>query len=251
MMERGVGRKEGTNFDLSAKDGGNDGISPSLARPSFYASQLSKFSFRDAGLGWAKQLLGPDAYLAFDNMVFKPPRVGGTTPWHQDEAYNNPLRYQRQVTIWIAMFDTTPENGAMAFIPGSHLLGVLPHRLNGGGSHANSLECFAGFDPSTAAVCSIPAGAMTIHHGCTIHGASVNKSDANRLGYIFNYKVPPVAHPELGEFSWNANVAASVHQQHRRWLKRGGILAEAVRFLRSDRDNQRYFIERFLKRVGL
>jgi hypothetical protein len=113
------------------------------------------------------------------------------------------------------------------------------------------LECIAGFDAGTAQVCAISAGAMTIHHGCTIHGAAVNKSDTNRLGYILNYKVPPEAHPELGEFAWNAGVAASVHQQHRRWLRRGGIFAEIARFLRSDSENRRYFIERLLKRTGL
>ena len=251
MIERGTGRKEGRAFDVAAREGARDGISFSLFRPSLYATELSRWPFREKALAMAKQLLGPDATLAGDNTVFKPRRLGGPTAWHQDEAYNNPLRYQRQVTIWIAMFDTTPENGAMAFIPGSHLLGVLPHRLQGGASYANSIECYRGFDPMDAKVCPIPAGGMTIHLGCTIHGASGNTSDGDRLGYILIYKTPPQSKPELGEFSWNADVAASVYAQRRRWLLRGGIFQEIIRFLRSDRDNQRHFFQRLQKRIGL
>jgi hypothetical protein len=251
MIERGTGQKEGRAFDVAAREGARDGISLSLFRPSLYATELSRWPFREIGLAMAKQLLGPDATLAGDNTVFKPRRLGGATAWHQDEAYNNPLRYQRQVTIWIAMFDTTLENGAMAFIPGSQLLGVLPHRLQGGARYANAIECCRGFDPKDAKVCPIPAGGMTIHLGCTIHGASANTSDGNRLGYILNYKTPAQSHPELGEFSWNANVAASVHAQRRRWLLRGGIFQEIIRFVKSDRDNQRHFFNRLRKRIGL
>ena len=70
--------------------------------------------------------------------------------------------------IWIALFDTTPSNGAMAFIPRSHKLGVLRHRLNGDAREANSLECCGEFDRTAAKLCPIRAGGITIHHGCTI-----------------------------------------------------------------------------------
>jgi len=250
LFERGAGLHDGRYIDLSEKTGGGGGITPSLFRPSFYAPELSKWPFREVCLAIAKQLLGPDAELAADNTVFKPRHVGGPTPFHQDEAFNNTMRYHRQVTIWIAMFDTTPDNGAMSFIPGSHHLGVLQHRLFGGASAANSYECFSGFDPSAARICPIPAGGMTIHHGCTIHGAGGNSSDSNRLGYIFNYKTPPVPRPELGEFHWNGTAALATRNGRRPWLLRGGMIPELLRFLRSDRDNKRYFLDRLRERVG-
>jgi hypothetical protein len=250
MFERGTGLKDGRNMDLSERTGGGGGISPALFRPSFYAPELSRWSFREVCLAIAKQLLGPDAELAADNSVFKPRHVGGPTPFHQDEAFNNTLRYQRQVTIWIAMFDTTLDNGAMRFVPGSHRLGVLPHRLYGGASAANSFECYSGFDPLSARICPIPAGGMTIHHGCTIHGAAGNNSDSNRLGYILNYKTPPEPRPELGEFYWNGTEAIAAHEQRRRWLRRGGIVPELLRFLRADRTNKQHFLDRLRKRIG-
>jgi hypothetical protein len=250
LIQRGTGRKDGRSFDIAAREGGDGRVSLGLFRPSLYSSELSGWSFRNIGLQIARQLLGPDTTLAADNTVFKPKRVGGPTPLHQDEAYNDPLHYERQVTIWIAMSDTTVENGAMAFIPGSHLLGILPHRLHGGREEANAIECCSGFDPATQMVCPIPAGGMTIHLGRTVHGASFNTSDSDRLGYILNYKTPPLPRPELGEFAWNAKVARAIHGRRRRWLLGGGIFREVLRFIFADRDNKRFFFKRLRKRLA-
>jgi ectoine hydroxylase-related dioxygenase (phytanoyl-CoA dioxygenase family) len=247
LLARNVGQKEGRLFDISATEDGDKGVTPQLFRPSLYARELSNWSYRQIGLAIAKQLLGPEATLSADNAVFKPSHIGGVTPWHQDEAYNNPLFYQQQITIWIAMFDTTPINGAMAFIPRSHKLGVLQHRLNGG-KEATSLECCGEFDRAAAKVCPIPAGGITIHHGCTIHGASRNLSDGPRLGYVLNYKNPPQARPELGTFAWNDRAAVHIHHKRKLWLLRGGILIEMLRFFRSDRDNRRHFYRQVIKR---
>jgi ectoine hydroxylase-related dioxygenase (phytanoyl-CoA dioxygenase family) len=250
LIAGNVGRKEGRLIDISAREDGDGGITPQLCRPSLYATELSKWSYRNMGLAIAKQLLGPEATLSADNAVFKPSRIGGVTPWHQDEAYNNPQFYQEQVTIWIALFDTTPTNGAMAFIPRSHKLGILRHRLNGGSREANSIECCGEFDRTATKLCPIRAGGITIHHGRTIHGASRNLSDGPRLGYVLNYKNPPQARPELGTFSWNDRTARHIGQRRKLWLLRGGIFIEALRFFRSDPDNRRHFIRQVIKRFS-
>jgi len=250
LIEQGVGRKEGRNFDLAARTGGEGLPSPQLVRPSLDAAELAGLSCRGTVLAFAKQLLGPDAFFAMDNTILKPSRNGGPTPWHQDEAYNDPAYYQEQVSFWIAITDTTVENGAMAYVPGSHLLGILPHRLHGGSEEANSIECYEGFDPAAAEICPIPAGAMIVHHGRTIHGASGNKSDSSRLGYILSYKTPPRPRLELGEFPWNKQVAKSSRAQRRRWLLHGGILVELLRFLRSGRDVHRHLLDRMRRFFG-
>jgi hypothetical protein len=252
LIERQVGSKEGLFFDISARDGGDGRPTPQLFRPSLYATDLNCWVFREVGLAIARQLLGPQATLAADNAVFKPPRVGGLTPWHQDEAYNDPRFYQDQITIWMAMYDTTVSNGAMAFVPGSHLRGILPHRLAGGGRYANSIECCGDFDPRTATVCPLQAGGITIHDGRTIHGASANVSDEPRLGYVLNYKNPPQSRIELGRYSWNDTVARQIHRSRKLWLLRGGILVELLRYFRSDRDNLRHLMRqaaRYLRRL--
>jgi Phytanoyl-CoA dioxygenase (PhyH) len=250
LMQRKVGRIEGRLFDISARQGGDDGITPQLFRPSLYAKELSQWPFRPVGLAIAKQLLGPEATLSADNAVFKPARIGGTTPWHQDEAYNDPRFYQEQITIWMALYDTTPANGAMAFVPESHRLGILPHRLNGGSKEANSIECCGDFPRETAIVCPIQAGGLTIHQGRTIHGASRNISDGPRLGYVLNYKNPPRSRPELGSFPWNDDVARRIHRRRKVWLACGGVLVETLRYVRSDRDNLRHLLQQIAKRFS-
>jgi hypothetical protein len=244
LIEQGAGRKEGRNFDLAARSGGEGFPSPQMVQPSLYATELAGLSCRSTALTFAKQLLGPDASFALDNSILKPSRIGGPTPWHQDEAYNDPRHYQEQVSFWIAITDSTIENGAMAYIPGSHLLGILPHRLHGGSAQANSIECYEGFDPTAAEIRPIPAGTMIIHHGRTLHGASGNKSDRSRLAYILTYKTPPRPRLELGAFPWNKDVAKSSREERRRWLLRGGIFPELWRILRSGRDARRQFFDR-------
>jgi hypothetical protein len=250
LIVQGIGRKEGRNFDLAARSGGEGFPSPQLVRPSLDAAELAGLSCRGTALAFAKQLLGPDASFALDNSILKPSRNGGPTPWHQDEAYNDPAYYQEQVSFWIAITDSTVENGAMAYIPGSHLLGILPHRLHGGSEEANSIECHERFDPAAAEICPIPAGAMIIHHGRTLHGASGNKSDSTRLAYILSYKTPARPRLELGEFPWNKQVAKSSRMQRRRWLLRGGIFLELLRFLRSGRDVHRLLLDRMRRFFG-
>ncbi len=247
MIQRGIGRNDGRNFDLSARDGGVEGPSPQIFRPSLYANELTHWPYRKIGLAIAKQLLGPEASLDSDSAILKPGHKSGPTPWHQDEAYNDPRFYEEQVTIWIALFDTTVDNGAMTFIPGSHRLGILPHRLHGGSKQANSIECYEGFNPKDGVACPIPAGAMTIHHGRTLHGASSNRSDSDRLGYIFNYKTPPKPRTDLGVFSWNARVAKGVEKKRMKWLLRGGVFLEVLRFMSSGRDNRQYFFKQLWK----
>src|SRR3981081_1687529 len=74
LIEQGVGRKEGRNFDLAARSGGDGLPSPQLVRPSLYAAELTGLSCRSTALAMARQLLGPDAYLALDNTILKPSR---------------------------------------------------------------------------------------------------------------------------------------------------------------------------------
>jgi len=253
LIEQGVGRKEGRNFDLSARSGGNDTISPQMVRPSLYAAELAELRCRKIGLAFAKQLLGPEAHFALDNTIYKPSIQGGPTPWHQDEAYNDPRSYQEQISVWIALTDTTIDSSPMRYIPGSHKLGILRHRLHGGSEDANSIECCGEFDPASAAVCPVPAGTMIIHHGCTLHGAAENKSSTPRLAYILSYKTPPKSREDLGEFPWNNRVGRASRMERKHWLIRGGIFPELLRLARSDRGAHRHFLARissFLQRLG-
>jgi len=248
MILGGERRSEGRNIDLAATDGAGDKTSPSVLQPSMYARELRKLSYRKIALETARQLLGPDAEFAGDHAIFKPSHRGHPTPWHQDEAFREPGFDYNELSIWIAITESTLDNGAMAYIPGSHLLGVLPHRLHGGGKQANTIECYEGFDPQTAAVRPIPAGAMIIHHGRTVHGAFGNKTASSRLAYILQYSTPVKMSKHIRDSPWLEHLRSADLQQRKSYLMRGGIFPELLRILRSDRHSHRHFLSFFWRR---
>ena len=248
MISGGERRSEGRNLDLAAKDGAGDMTSPSVLQPSMYARELRQLSYRKVALATARQLLGPDAEFAGDHAIFKPSHRGHPTPWHQDEAFREPGFDYNELSIWIAITESTLDNGAMAYIPGSHLLGLLPHRLHGGAKEANTIECYEGFDPETAAVRPIPAGAMIIHHGRTVHGAFGNKTASSRLAYILQYSTPVKMSKHMRESPWLAHLRSANQQQRKSYLMRGGIFPELLRILRSDRHSHRHFLSFFWRR---
>jgi hypothetical protein len=249
MISGGKGRSEGRNIDLIARDGGDDVISPSVLQPSMYSRELRNFAYRTTALAIARQLIGPKAEFAGDHTIFKPSHKGGPTPWHQDEAFREPGFEYQEISIWIAMTASTPENGAMAYIPRSHLLGVLPHRLNGGSKQANTIECCAGFDPDAAAVRPIPAGAMIIHDARTVHGALGNKTSASRLAYILQYATPVKLSKQVRDAPWLDHLRSANQQSRRRFLLHGGIFPELWRLVLSDRHSHRHFLSFFWRRV--
>ena len=64
------------------------------------------------------QCVGPDIALYASHYLSKPPGDGMPVLWHQDGAYW-PLEPMEVVTLWLAVDDSTPENGCMRVIPGT------------------------------------------------------------------------------------------------------------------------------------
>ncbi len=248
LISNGTGLEEGRNIDLAATSNGDTGPSPQFLQPSLYASELRNLSFRSTALAIAKQLLGPHAAFAGDHAILKPARNGGITPWHQDEGFRDPNFDYEELSIWIALTNSTVDNGAMKYIPGSQNLGVLPHRLFGGANEANSIECCEGFDPASAVICPIPPGAMILHGGRTLHGASGNTTDAARLAYIVQYSTPAVPRKEFREFPWLKDLRKTGQSKRKSFLLRGGIFPELLRILRSDRYSHQHFVRQFFRR---
>jgi ectoine hydroxylase-related dioxygenase (phytanoyl-CoA dioxygenase family) len=102
-------------------------------------------------LDMVEQVLGEDIALWNSSFFAKPARVGTKTPWHQDGEYW-PIRPLATCTVWIAIDASTPENGCLRVIPGSHRARKLaPHRQNDAEGLALNLELDAGeFDESEA-----------------------------------------------------------------------------------------------------
>jgi hypothetical protein len=163
---------------------------PQIVNPERYAPRLIQGqAYRNAG-AIARQLLGPDCVPTGNHAILKPARIGGSTPWHQDEAYWDPRYAHRALSIWRALQPATVENGCMRFIAGSHRGPVLPHELLSADSHGLRLSETTADAAET--VCELPAAGATLHDGRTLHSAGPNCSGQPRRALVFGFGLAPV-----------------------------------------------------------
>jgi ectoine hydroxylase-related dioxygenase (phytanoyl-CoA dioxygenase family) len=133
----------------------------------------------------AARLEGVPMRMWHDQALFKEPRTGARTPWHQDAHYWPHEQKNHPTTIWIALKDATLDNGCMSFIPGTQDLTDL-QSVNLG--NPQSVQEIAPQLKGKKGVPSpIPAGSCTFHHGLTFHYAGPNKSDSMREAFAIIY----------------------------------------------------------------
>lgn len=92
------------------------------------------------------------------------------------------------VTLWLAVDDSTPENGCMRVIPGTHTLGL--QGMNARTDMANVLSAEidpASVDESRAVDVVLKAGDVSVHHPNIVHGSEANNSARRRCGLTIRY----------------------------------------------------------------
>jgi ectoine hydroxylase-related dioxygenase (phytanoyl-CoA dioxygenase family) len=148
--------------------------------------------------GAVEGVLGPDVLVHSTIIFFKRPGDGGYVSWHQDGLYAT-LRAPRLTSAWIALSESTVENGCMRVIPGTHSQGILPHLESP--SEDNLLrngQSIEGVDEERAVDVVLRPGEMSLHHGDIVHGSNPNRSTRERIGFIARFVTPEVeraAHP--------------------------------------------------------
>jgi ectoine hydroxylase-related dioxygenase (phytanoyl-CoA dioxygenase family) len=173
---------------------------PQIVNPERYEPRLvGGRAYRNAQ-AIARQVLGDGCRPTAHHAILKPARIGGATPWHQDEAYWDPNFDHRAVSIWLALQPATLENGCMSFIAGSHRGPVLAHALISADSHGLRLS---GPDPDLPAVsCELPAGSATVHDGRTLHAAGPNRSGEPRRALVFGFGLEPAPRAVPHHYPW-------------------------------------------------
>jgi ectoine hydroxylase-related dioxygenase (phytanoyl-CoA dioxygenase family) len=140
----------------------------------------------------AKVILGNHIVCFTSHYICKPPRVGVPVYWHQDAAYWN-ITPMNAVSLWLAIDQSSIENGCLRFIPGSHKNKV--HPLIADQSNKNMLSSTLSgelFNKEEAVAIQLNPGDISIHHPNIIHGSQENKSDNWRRGLDIGYTVPDV-----------------------------------------------------------
>ena len=240
LFEKRVGFKEGRQFDMAGAEGEAEKPKlPQILAPRTFAPALEQTAvFRNAH-ALAKELLGPEAAFVFDHVIKKPAHDGAVTPWHQDEAFHDPMFYYEEISIWVPLQPVDAENGCMCFLRGTALDHVLPHGSPGGDARVHVVECISGFEPQEAVSCPLPLGACTVHGGRTIHGAGANHSGAPRYAYILVFENARRPRTEPRAFPWLAVQNTKRAARAKAWRRRGGyvVLAwrRAARMLRAQR----------------
>jgi len=127
--------------------------------------------------GGAEQLM-----LHGDQIFLKPPYLGTARPLHQDNGYFHVEPHSAAITCWMALDDATLENGCLSYVPGSHMLGLLPHcRFD---DHNLTVSETGSMNEVPVPV---PAGSCVFHHVLTLHRSSANKSAFPRRAYAAFY----------------------------------------------------------------
>lgn len=141
----------------------------------------------DRLLDVAEQFVGSNIALFASHYIAKPPRDGQAVLWHQDGC-GWPLDPLEVVTLWLALDDSTPENGCLRVVPGTHTLGLQEIRRR------NDVRSVLGweiggdaFNENEAVDVVLAPGDVSIHHPNLVHGSNANTSPRWRRGLTIRY----------------------------------------------------------------
>jgi hypothetical protein len=156
-------------------------------KPHLLLTWLSDLVRHPAILDAVEDVVGPDILCWNSSFFTKEATSPGYVSWHQDATYWG-LSEPDVVTAWVAFTNSTPENGNMQVIPGSHRL-QTPHRDT---FHPDNLlsrgqEIAVDVDERQAADIVLQAGEMSLHHVLIVHGSRPNASGDRRIGFAIRY----------------------------------------------------------------
>ena len=138
-------------------------------------------------LDYVEDLIGPNFVLWGGQFFLKEPLDGSVVPWHQDAQYW-PLKPAKAVTVWLALYDTDEENGAMKIVKGSHKQGMFDHKINKAKNLALNQEVSTDqFDESNVVSLNLKAGEISLHDDGLLHGSEANKSNRRRCGVTMRF----------------------------------------------------------------
>jgi len=138
----------------------------------------------------AEQLQGAGMALDYDQLLAKQPhKEDAVFAWHQDMAYWPDTPDTRAATVWLAIDDSTVENGCMQFVPATNEEPALrPHHpVFGGRGTSHALGTALRPDDHVAAV-PIRRGDCTVHNERVMHGSGGNLSSGYRRAYVVAYR---------------------------------------------------------------
>lgn len=150
------------------------------------SAAVRRFCCEGRHLDAVEALLGSAFALTHNQYIVKlPGGAGGTSdiPLHQDNGYGR-LEPPDDVTVWVALTDTTEENGCLHVAPRSHLGGLVEHQT----AVTNPALRQAGHVETVPL--PLAAGEAVAFTGMTLHGSGENRTGDERVALFARYCVP-------------------------------------------------------------
>ena len=160
---------------------------------------LDEIVHHDEILDAVECLIGPDIILTNTVLFIKEPNSLHHVTYHQDATYMG-LEPQESLTAWIALTESTRENGCVRVIQGSHLLDIQQHIDTFGEDNILTRgQQIENIDEERALDIELEPGQMSLHHARTIHGSRPNKSANRRIGIALQSFAHPSTRQVHGE----------------------------------------------------
>ena len=140
-------------------------------------------------LDYVEDILGPNFVQWGGQFFHKEPKSGSVVPWHQDAQYW-PLKPANAVTVWLAVYNTDKENGAMKVVSGSHKKGSngFKHHTNNASHLVLDQEVSEDqIDQDNIVYMDLKAGEISLHNDALLHGSDPNNSDRRRCGITMRF----------------------------------------------------------------
>lgn len=133
----------------------------------------------------AEIFLGRDLALFATHYICKEPRTGRPVRWHQDGAFW-PIEPMDVITQWLAVTSSTPDNGCLKVVPGSHRTALLD-MIDATGDTVLPSEIPVEVDEADAVAFVLQPGDVSVHHPNIFHGSDANTSLLWRRGLTIRY----------------------------------------------------------------
>ncbi|KAM0789918.1 hypothetical protein ACM66B_006759 [Microbotryomycetes sp. NB124-2] len=141
--------------------------------------------------------LHQDPRVVQSMVICKQPGIGGAVTVHDDSTflYTSP---RSAAGLWFPLEDATATNGCLSFVPGSHKVNNITHRLEriDGGKQGTAIREIEGMKdvknpdwtaPDVNWVSEpVKAGDLVLIHGSVIHRSEKNTSPNSRFVYTFH-----------------------------------------------------------------
>lgn len=167
--------------------------------PHFADPWLFRYLTHPRVLDVIEAFIGPDIILWSSHFIAKPAGDGRAVPWHTDGAYwGQRLEPMNVITLWLAVDESSVENGCMRVLPGTHrdiLAAMDRYEAVDAERHVFGFRLAPELIREDEAVdLELAIGEAHLHDAWTIHGSAPNVSTRRRCGYTMRYMPANVVH---------------------------------------------------------